>query len=274
MIVNTKSILDKAYKEHYGIIAPNVCNELTARAAIKAAEENNAPIILDLVLDCNPNIVLLTKMIKEMAKNISIPIAINLDYCSSYDDAMFALKNGFTSVSLDCSDKTLAQGIKETSEIVETAHALNASVEGQLGIVRRSNDLIDHNDLTNIDEVLTFIKKTKVDTLSVSIGNLRGRYQKQPDLDLNLLKKINKIAKIPLSLHGCSYLEDGLLIELTKNGVAKINMSTLLYDYANNYLLSNQNSIERPYEVFDIYSIAYKNIISKYIKLLNQNEKY
>lgn len=274
MIVNAKSILDKAYKGHYGVIAPNVCNELTARAAILAGVENNAPIILDLVLSCNPNIVLLTKIIKEMAKNVPIPVAINLDYCSSYDDAMFALKNGFTGVSLDCSNKTLAQGIKETSEIVETAHALNASAEGQLGIVKKTSEQKNDSDLTKVDEVATFIKKTKVDTLSISIGNQRGCYKEKPILDIDLLKKINSVANIPLCLHGCSYLEDDVLMELVKNGVAKINMSTILYDYANEYVINNINTVQRPFEIFDIYSKAYKDIISKYIRLLGQNEKY
>lgn len=273
MLVNAKTILDKAHKEHYAILAPNICNELTARAAILAGVENNTPIILDAVLSSNPNIKLLTKIVREMANSVDIPVAINLDYCSSYDNAMFALKNGFTSVSLDCSNKPLSQGIREMAEIVETAHALNASTEGQLGIVRRVGENVSVDDLTNVDEVKNFIEKTNIDILSISIGNSRGRYQKTPTLNFDLLKRINAITDAPLCLHGCSYIGDDNLIKLVENGVNKVNMSTELYDYANQEVAKKISKVNRPYEIFNIYSEAYKEIVSKYIKLLKQNNK-
>lgn len=273
MLVNAKTILDKAHKEHYAILAPNICNELTARAAILAGVDNNAPIILDAVLSSNPNIKLLTKIVREMANSVDIPVAINLDYCSSYDDAMFALKNGFTSVSLDCSNKPLSQGIREMAEIVETAHALNASTEGQLGIVRRVGENVDVDDLTNVDEVKDFIKKTDIDILSISIGNSRGHYKKMPTLNFDLLNRINAIADVPLCLHGCSYIGDDNLVKLVKNGICKVNMSTELYDYANREVVKKISKVNRPYEVFDIYSEAYKEIVSKYINLLKQNNR-
>ena len=185
-------MLKKARDGKYAIAAPNICNEITARAVISAAEENNAPIIIDLVFKANPDIPLLTKMVVEMAEKATVPIALNLDYCISYEETMQALKLGFTSVSLDRTDKPLEQNIKETVEIVEVAHALNASVEGQLGRVvsARIFDKNNINMLTDPSMVKEYIEKTKI------------------DLQNTVAEEVDQLAEI-ISFNGGHLTEDG-----------------------------------------------------------------
>jgi fructose-bisphosphate aldolase class II len=48
MLVTMKEILDRASEQGYAVAAPNVDNELNARACIEAAEETHAPLILDV----------------------------------------------------------------------------------------------------------------------------------------------------------------------------------------------------------------------------------
>ena len=45
-VVTTKSILQRAFQERYGVAAINVVNDLTMEAVLAAAEELRAPVIV------------------------------------------------------------------------------------------------------------------------------------------------------------------------------------------------------------------------------------
>ena len=272
MLVNMIEMLKKARDGKYAIAAPNICNEITARAVISAAEENNAPIIIDLVFKANPDIPLLTKMVVEMAEKATVPIALNLDYCISYEETMQALKLGFTSVSLDRTDKPLEQNIKETVEIVEVAHALNASVEGQLGRVvsARIFDKNNINMLTDPSMVKEYIEKTKIDALAIAVGNARGKYKSDVEIDFDRLEKISNEATVPLCIHGGSYTGVENLKKMIEYGVAKINLSSELYFSGNAAVENKYNNFEKPYHIFDVYSNGYKEKLVQYMTLFGQ----
>lgn len=272
MLVKMLDILDDAREKHYAIAAPNVCNEVTARAAIEAAQENRAPIIIDLIYKVHPDIPLLAKIIVDMAEKATVPVALNLDYCLSYEDAMQALQAGFTSVSLDRTDKPFRENIKETIELTEIAHALNATVEGQLGrvVAVRDYESIGQYHLTDPKQVQEYIDKTNVDALAISIGNARGKYEKEPVLDFDRLVEINKLSKVPLCMHGGSYTGEENLKKCVEYGVTKINVSTELYSAGNEEIFKNAGYLARPYDVFKYYADGYKNKLAQYMKLFDQ----
>ena len=275
MIVNTQSILKDAREKGYGIAAPNICNEITARAAIETANENKAPLILDLVFTSNPNIAILAKMIREMAEEVKIPVALNLDYCHSYEYALQALSIGFSSVSLDCTDKTMTRNIKETSDIVEAAHALNASVEAQLGKVVSGEDFKKQgvSNYTDVNLVKNYVEKTKIDALSIAVGTARGYYKEAVNIDFDRIKKINEIAKIPLCLHGGSFTGVDNLKKAISLGVSKINLSTELFTSANNYVFVNKDNLSRPDDIFKLYSDGYKEKLAYYMNVFGQCDR-
>lgn len=275
MIVNTQSILKDAREKGYGIAAPNICNEITARAAIETANENKAPLILDLVFTSNPNIAILAKMIREMAEEVKIPVALNLDYCHSYEYALQALSIGFSSVSLDCTDKTMTRNIKETSDIVEAAHALNASVEAQLGKVVSGEDFKKQGvaNYTDVNLVKNYVEKTKIDALSIAVGTARGYYKEAVNIDFDRIKKINEIAKIPLCLHGGSFTGVDNLKKAISLGVSKINLSTELFTSANNYVFVNKDNLSRPDDIFKLYSDGYKEKLAYYMNVFGQCDR-
>ena len=84
MLVPMRNLLDKATIEGYGVVAPNVINECTARVCIEAAEELHAPLILDVGYVFHPDLVFLGRMLEEMAVRSSVPIAVNLDHGATY----------------------------------------------------------------------------------------------------------------------------------------------------------------------------------------------
>ena len=94
-------ILRKSREGKYGVVAPNICNEDTARAAIEVAEENRAPLILDVIFNVNPDIPLFADICGKLAGKASVPVALNLDHGGCFEHAMIALRAGFSSIMVD-----------------------------------------------------------------------------------------------------------------------------------------------------------------------------
>ena len=142
---------------------------------------------------------------------------------------MFA---GFTSVMMDASSHPFEQNIALTKKIVEIAHAVNVSVEAELGTIGvaegsgegGSNEIL----YTDPQQAQTFVRETGTDTLAVAIGTSHGLYPKgkQPKLDIERLQQIRKVVDIPLVLHGGSGNKDSEVAESIRYGVGKINISS------------------------------------------------
>ena len=183
MLVTMKEILDRASAENYGVAAPNVGTELDARCALEAAEELNAPIILDVGFSANPDIVFYGSFLTRLAEYSTVPVAINLDHGGSYEEVMMALRAGFTSVMVDRSVLPYEENVKEVSEIVKIAHAMGVSVEAELGHVGQGdNYAVDGKyrfDRSAGSENNTS-KNTGVDMLAVAVGTAHGAYVGTP----------------------------------------------------------------------------------------------
>ena len=98
MLVSMKEILAEARNGKYGVAAPNVINEDTARVCIEAAVEMRAPLILDFAYQFHPDIVSLGKIICMLAQTATVPIAVNLDHGATFEQAIWAIRAGFTSI--------------------------------------------------------------------------------------------------------------------------------------------------------------------------------
>ncbi|MFR7474133.1 MAG: class II fructose-bisphosphate aldolase [Christensenellales bacterium] len=205
MLVTMKEILERASAENYGVAAPNVNTELDARCALEAAEELNAPIILDVGGTANPDIVFYGSFLTRLADASSVPVAINLDHGGSYEEVMSALRAGFTSVMVDRSVLPYEENVKEVSEIVKIAHAMGVSVEAELGHVGQGdNYAVDGKTaLTDPEEAKKYIEETGVDMLAVAIGTAQ-RHVGTPKIHFDRCKRSKVTGNFPLVLHGGS----------------------------------------------------------------------
>ena len=205
MLVPMRDLLDKATIEGYGVVAPNVINECTARVCIEAAEELHAPLILDVGYVFHPDLVFLGRMLEEMAVRSSVPIAVNLDHGATYEQVMWALRAGFTSVMIDRSTASFEVNVRDTAEIVKAAHAVQVSVEAELGHVGDGCSYGREACLyTDPIQAVEFVKQTSVDCLAISVGTAHGVYAGKPQLDFKRIREIRQAVDIPLVLHGGS----------------------------------------------------------------------
>jgi tagatose 1,6-diphosphate aldolase GatY/KbaY len=82
--------------------------------------------------------------------------------------------------------------------------------------------------LTDPVQATEFVQRTGIDTLAVCIGNVHGRYTKEPRLDFDRLKDIRDSVRVPLVLHGASGLQETMVRQSVELGVRKFNVNTEL----------------------------------------------
>ena len=112
MLVTMKEILDHAKKGGYGVTAPNVQSEDTVRAVLEVAQECNAPMIVDVNAFIHPDLPWFIHMIGDLANQVNVPVAINLDHGRSYEDIMLGINSGFTSIMVDRSSLSYEENVE------------------------------------------------------------------------------------------------------------------------------------------------------------------
>ena len=197
------------------------------------SEEKNAPLILgihpDEVQHVGPDMI---AAVTQRAHRSSVPIAIHWDHGASYDEILTAIRIGFTSVMIDGSMLPFEENVTLSRRVVDTAHAVGLSVEGELGTIGKTDgEAEDGSDAiiyTDPQDALVFVRETGVDSLAIAIGTSHGIYPAdlKPELKLDLLKEIKERVGIPLVLHGGSNNRDDEIAQATQLGINKINISS------------------------------------------------
>lgn len=235
-LVTLNDVLPKAQKEKYGVGAFNYADMSSARGIVQAAEEENAPVVLQIAESHFQYLPLREggKLALDLAKHASVPIVVHLDHSTDIKTAMQALRMGFSSVMLDFSTKSLEKNIAGTKEVVKIAHYLGASVEGEIGVMTRDegNGDPDYDNLTDdyttVDMAKKFYKETGVDAMAVSYGTVHGIYREKPNLNFERLHEIAQAVPVPLVVHGGSGLKDEEYRKSVENGITKINYYSVM----------------------------------------------
>lgn len=231
-LVTTKSILKKAQEGKYAIGAFNVENMEMVMAVISAAEEMNAPVIMQTT----PSTVKYASLdyflanARVAAKNAKVPVVMHLDHGSSFELAAQALRTGYTSIMIDGSHDSFEDNIKVSKAVVDMCKPSGIAVEAELGKVGGKEDDLDGGDggFTDPQEAKEFVERTGVDSLAVAIGTAHGMYKGEPKLDLERLSQIREVVSVPLVLHGGSGIPDSKVQEAIEIGICKVNYATEL----------------------------------------------
>jgi len=259
-ITSMNEILANAKDEGYAVGCFNSIDLAMARGIIHAAEEENAPVILchaEIHFKYTPLRSVMPILLEE-AQKAKVPIALLLDHGKSFNTIVQALNLGMNCIMFDGSELEYDENIKCTLEIVKIAHALGASVEGELGRVVRPKDggadgfddasLVDDTSLyTDPDQAVDFIKKTGVDALACAFGTVHGVYRKEPKLDIPRLRAIAEKTGVPIVMHGGSGLSKDDFSAAIANGVTKINYYTNMALYVGNEIKKQINETDEPY---------------------------
>ena len=233
-LVKMKDLLKRAEEKNIGCGAFSVGNMEMVKGAIRAAEELNTPIILQIaeVRLKNSPLHLMGPMMVQAAKEAKVDVAVHLDHGLTFETVDKALELGFTSVMLDASTLPFEENIAKVKTVVEKARKYGATVEAELGLVGGSEDgSCDHGiRCTDPDDAIVYARETGIDALAVAIGNAHGNYPVAPTLAFDVLEKIHEKVDIPLVLHGGSGITDKDFQRAISLGIRKVNIATASFN--------------------------------------------
>jgi len=247
-IVSMRQLLDHAAENGYGLPAFNVNNMEQVWAIMEAAAELDAPVIMQASAGARKyagEAFLRHQILAALEAYPNIPVVMHQDHGQSPAVCMAAIRSGFSSVmmdgSLEADGKSVASyeyNVAVTKKVVEFAHAIGVSVEGELGVLGSLETMQgDKEDghgadgqmtreqlLTDVEQAADFVKQTQCDALAIAIGTSHGAYKftKKPTGDILAIERIKEIhARIPnthLVMHGSSSVPQELLAEIREFG--------------------------------------------------------
>jgi fructose-bisphosphate aldolase class II len=276
-LVSMRQLLDHAAENDYGLPAFNINNMEQMLAIMAAASKTDSPVIMQASRGARKyaNDAVLKHLIQAAVEIYpDVPVCMHLDHGNELRTCMSAMASGFSSVmmdgSLEADGKTPASyeyNVDTTAEVTKAAHLIGVSVEGELGVLGSletgegekedghgfEGKLSKDKLLTDPDQAVDFVKKTKVDALAIAMGTSHGAYKftRKPDGDIlamDVVKEIHK--KLPnthLVMHGSSSVPQELqdiinanggemkqtygvpleeIVVGIKNGVRKVNIDT------------------------------------------------
>lgn len=234
MLMNLKQMLDVAEAHDFTVGAFNVTESSMFRAVTETAEKKQAPAIIAAATNefTFAGSEFYTYVVKRLSDSTT-PFVLHLDHGHTFEECVMAVRAGFTSVMIDGSMLPYSDNVALTKKVVEMAHAVNVSVEAEIGTIgantgAEENAGVEGITYTNPDDVADFVEKTGVDALAIAIGTAHGQYPKgyKPHLQLELIKTIRGLTDIPLVLHGGSNNPDSEIEEGCRLGLRKVNISS------------------------------------------------
>ena len=269
MLISMIELMKKAREGHYCVPAIAVENEHSVRAAIKAAEEKRSPLIMISLFKVNPDICYFGRIVTDLAIRAGVPVAMCQDHGGTYEEAIWAIRAGFTDVMADRSTLSFEENIAQVSEIVRIAHAVGVGVEAELGHVGiATNYEVDGTSgFTVPAEAVEYVERTGVDALAVAIGTAHGVYKGGPKLQFELLRELREKVPVPLVLHGGSGTGEENLKRACRMGICKLNISNDLKRGAIGNLNENCKDGMGAYAMYPLLFEGYKNVAAGYMDL-------
>ncbi|EUJ11368.1 fructose-bisphosphate aldolase [Methylophilaceae bacterium 11] len=247
-LVSLRQLLDHAAEHQYGLAAFNVNNMEQVHAIMQAADAVNSPVILQASAGARKyagEAFLRHLVLAAIESYPHIPIVMHQDHGHTPAVCIQAMRSGFSSVMMDGSlmedaktPSSYEYNVSVTKQIVEVAHAIGVSVEGELGVLGSletgrageedgsgAEGILSHEQLlTDPEEAADFVKKTGVDALAIAIGTSHGAYKftSPPTGQTLAIHRIKEIhARIPnthLVMHGSSSVPQEWLKTINAHG--------------------------------------------------------
>ncbi len=217
-LTGTKEMFEKAYKGGYAVGAFNVNNMEIIQGIVEAADEERAPLILQVSAGARKYArhEYLIKLVEAALLTTDLPVVLHLDHGDGFEICKSCIDGGFSSIMIDGSQFPFEENVRVTKEVVDYAHKVGVPVEAELGKLAGIEDAVKSKEsvFTDPDEAVKFVEMTGCDSLAISVGTSHGAYKfkEEPQLDFERLEIITeKLPGYPLVLHGASSVLPGLV---------------------------------------------------------------
>jgi fructose-bisphosphate aldolase class II len=232
-LVTSKELLQQAQEGGYAIGAFNANNLECVKAVIEAAEEERAPVILQVSQGAirYAGLRLATAMVRTAAEEASVPVVLHLDHGTSFVQNVQCLHVGFTSLMYDGSAEPLERNIETSAKIVEIAHAVGLPVEAELGKIPNIEDYVTTEEANELRgrppaeqvealrekagaevealmadpaQAQAFVERTGIDSLAAAVGSIHAMWGDIWPLRRDRIEALGEATNLPLVCHGSS----------------------------------------------------------------------
>ena len=274
-IAKTVDLVAAARKAGYAVPAVNIVDDLSLRAVIAAAEQAQSPVIVQTSVKTVKSMgaEIISSIFQSTAAGASVPVALHLDHCPDRSVITLAIRNGWSSVLFDASDRPLQQAWDETAEVVAEAHAEGVGVESEIENIVGVEDGVGADEAIHSysnEQLVEVATTTGTDLLAPALGTAHGMYKASPVLQYDRVAELGRLTDIPVVLHGGTGLSLADFQRFIDNGVAKINISTTLklayMHAARDHIAKAQTSGKwEPVKMFDDISAAVQATVIEHI---------
>jgi len=280
--VSLTDLLADTKEKKYAVGQFNMNNLEFTQAIIEAAAEERSPVIFGVSEGAMKYMGLefTVAMARAAADKYRVPVALHLDHGSSFAVVMKCIQAGFSSVMFDGSHYPLEENIALTKKVVEAAHAVGVSVEGELGKIGGVEDdlSVDEKDaaLVNPNEAIRFWQETRVDALAIAVGTAHGLYKGEPRIHFDIIEEVAGRIEAPIVLHGGSGVPDEAVRKAVSLGVGQV------YVYTENQvactevlrkILGEQQHLHDPRKYLGPAREAMKEVVKAKIRLFGSNNR-
>lgn len=247
-LIALKQLLDHAAEFGYGVPAFNINNMEQVQAIMQAAAEVDSPAILQASAGARSYAgeSFLRHIVQAALESWpGVPLVLHQDHGASPAVCQRSIRAGFSSVMMDGSlledmksPAPYTYNVEVTRRVVEMAHPIGVSVEGELGClgslesglagkedgVGAEGHLAREQLLTDPQQAAEFVERTGIDALAIAIGTSHGAYKftRQPTHEVLAIERIEQIHRaIPnthLVMHGSSSVPQEWLAVLREFG--------------------------------------------------------
>ncbi len=270
MLVNgstLRTLLEKAQAGGYAVPAFNYSDIWDMRAIVDAAEAESAPILLASI----PKVVnalgvgMCGAIGAAATARAQVPVVHHLDHSASLDLCKAAIDAGYPSVMIDASMHPLDENIRIVKQVVEYARRKGVAVEAEIGRIPASKDEGTpggEQALVDPEEAARLVEACAVDALAVGIGTAHGFYKGKPHIDFERLARVHELVSVPLVLHGGTGIPEEDVRRAIKNGIAKVNVGTIIRHTYLTSLRDELKDMERAAHTVDIQEAIRPRIVA------------
>jgi len=263
-----KDYLKRAKKEKWAIGQFNFSTLEQLKGIFAAAENLKSPVILGTSEGESQYLGLkeTLALVEILKAEHNLPVFLNFDHGKDLKHIRKAIDYGYSAVHFDGSDLPLEKNIKYAKKVVEYGHRKGVLVEGEIDDIKKGN-------LTSLVQAEEFIRKTKIDSLAIAIGNRHGFYE-NVKINFNRLKEIKEKADVFLVLHGGSGISEQQIKEAIKLGIVKININTeLRLIWKKTLIGAFKNDEIKPYKILPKAEEAVQKKVEEKIKIFGSKNK-
>ena len=213
-LVNMKPVLREAMEQGYAVAAFNLVDYGTTKAMVRAAEELEAPVIIQV---SSKTIKYYSHQeiynwVRDLATDSPSPIVLHLDHCQDLEMIRKCAETGWTSIMIDASDQPFEKNLELSRQVAAIARKHNIGMEAEIGqILGVEDDMVvneDESQLTDPAEAELFCRELDLSAFAAAIGSAHGYYKGEPKIAYDLIKEINGRTRTPMALHGGTGLDE------------------------------------------------------------------